>query len=319
MPDFPNEIAELLKKRQLLRQNKQFAEADRIRLKLDKMGYRVADQPDSGSIVQKASSNIILPHKIAVLGSWDKESIGRQAHELLIKNFPSPVRIGLIETPAGFEDNPEAHYLKLKQQLETGLVNFKPEVSLIPAYSKTEEEGTDSLNVSKQVKNIDCIHIGAGSPTYAVRQLRNSLLYATIIEQVTRGYPLSLASASAIAFGKYALPVYEIFKVGEELSWAKGLDFFSQFGLPLTFIPHWNNNQGGSEIDTSRCYIGQRRFDKLLKMLPKDTLLIGIDEHTALIFDLINREVQVLGKGNAYTNGGSKTLASGSKITFSNI
>ena len=77
-----------------------------------------------------------------------------------------------------------------------------------------------------------------------------------------------------------------------------GLDFFGLYGLSLVFVPHWNNTEGGSGLDTSRCYMGQERFDQLLNLLPPHQTVVGIDEHTALILDLENKECRVMGKGS---------------------
>ena len=46
-----------------------------------------------------------------------------------------------------------------------------------------------------------------------------------------------MASAAAIAASAYALPVYEIYKVGEDPHWKPGLDFFSLYGLSLVLVP----------------------------------------------------------------------------------
>ena len=106
-----------------------------------------------------------------------------------------------------------------------------------------------------------------------------------------------LASAAVIAAGVEALPVYEIYKAGEDLHWVPGLDLFSPYGLRLIFVSHWNNTEGGAELDTSRCYMGQARFEQLLTMLPSDINVVGIDEHTALVIDIAEENCRVMGKG----------------------
>ena len=55
--------------------------------------------------------------------------------------------------------------------------------------------------------------------------------------------------------------------MGEDPHWKTGLDLFAPFGLRLVFIPHWNNNDGGNELDTSRCFMGLARFERLLERL----------------------------------------------------
>ena len=71
------------------------------------------------------------------------------------------------------------------------------------------------------------------------------------------------ASAAAIAVNRHALPVYEIFKVGEDLHWKLGLDLFGQYGLDLTIVTQWNNREGGEELDTSHGFMGRARFERL--------------------------------------------------------
>jgi hypothetical protein len=66
----------------------------------------------------------------------------------------------------------------------------------------------------------------------------------------------------------------------------------------VTFIPHWNNKDGGDELDTSRCFMGISRFKQLLAMLPKNQTVIGIDEHTALSIDCSAVTCRVLGQGS---------------------
>jgi hypothetical protein len=96
---------------------------------------------------------------------------------------------------------------------------------------------------------------------------------------------LFLSSSATLAFGRYTMPVYEIYKVGDDLHWQEGLDFFNQYGLTFSVVPHWNNSDGGAELDTSRCYMGKVRFAALRKLLPPGHTIVGIDEHTAIIFD----------------------------------
>ncbi len=142
--------------------------------------------------------------------------------------------------------------------------------------------------------------MGPGSPSYAVRQLHDSYAWSAIIAQNRMGAAVCFSSATTIAVSKYAMPVYEIYKVGEDLHWKSGLDFFAQFGLDLLITPHWNNNDGGSELDTSRCYIGQERYHRLLEMLPSIPTIIGIEENTGIVIDPVKGECTVVGAGNVF-------------------
>jgi hypothetical protein len=76
------------------------------------------------------------------------------------------------------------------------------------------------------------------------------------------------------------------------------LNLFGPYGLDLTFIPHWNNTDGGAGLDTSRCFLGQTRFSQLLALLPGNHIVIGIDEQTALLLDCLGMCCQVMGLGS---------------------
>jgi hypothetical protein len=139
--------------------------------------------------------------------------------------------------------------------------------------------------------------MGAGSPTYAIRQLRDSLAWHTLTARHRLGANVVLASASVLAASAYAIPVYEIYKVGEDVHWKAGLDLLGPYGLSLAFVPHWNNTDGGIDLDTSRCFMGLPRFAQLLDLLPDTVTVVGIDEHTALALDLNSQTCQVMGRG----------------------
>jgi hypothetical protein len=90
--------------------------------------------------------------------------------------------------------------------------------------------------------------------------------------------------------------VYEVYKVGEEPRWLEGLDLLSITGLRAAVVPHYNNAEGGTH-DTRYCYMGERRLRILEDLLPDGVDILGVDEHTAAIFDIDARTVSVRGRG----------------------
>jgi hypothetical protein len=137
--------------------------------------------------------------------------------------------------------------------------------------------------------------MGPGSPTYAIRQLQGTLAWDIIRARHRLGATLVFASAATIAVGAQALPVYEIYKVGLDVHMLPGLDFFADFGAPISFIPHWNNTEGGSDVDTSRCFVGMDRFTEWCALLPSGHTTVGLDEHTGIILDFEKGECRVAG------------------------
>lgn len=237
------------------------------------------------------------PGLVALFGSGETSPSGRKAFDLALQRCPRPARVAILETPAGFELNSERVAGRVAEFLRLRLQNYAPQTTLIAARRRGTPFSPDEAEIVAPLLETDLIFTGPGSPTYAVRQLRDSLAWYYLTARHRLGSPLVMASAAVIACSAYALPVYEIYKVGEDLHWKEGLDFFAPYGLRLVFIPHWNNNDGGDELDTSRCFMGQSRFARLMEMLPGYLTVVGIDEQTVLLMDLQAGECQVVGTG----------------------
>jgi cyanophycinase-like exopeptidase len=236
------------------------------------------------------------PGLIALFGSGETSSQGRKIHDHLMARLPVPVRVAILETPAGFQPNAEGVNLKIQQFLEKSLQNFRPQVELIAARRKASAYDPDDPAIVGGLRAADYIFAGPGSPTYTVRHLGDTLAWRLLRERQRAGATLAFASAAAIAMGTHVLPVYEIYKAGADLGWERGLGLLP--GLDLAILPHWNNAEGGAGLDTTHCFLGAERFAQLRTLLPPTTTILGIDEHTACIIDPAGGECHVLGAGS---------------------
>jgi head-tail adaptor len=245
-------------------------------------------------------TNEFTPGPIVLMGSGETSTSSGAVFEKVAGNFPPPVKISILETPAGFELNSARVAGRVADYLKVRLQNYKPEISIIPARKKDTEFSPDTQTILEPLYHSDVIFMGPGSPTYTARQLTGTLAYEIIQAKHRTGSALVLASAATIAFGCQTMPVYEIFKAGMDLHWQAGLDFFRDYGLSLIIIPHWNNSEGGADLDTSRCFMGKDRFEQLLKILSCDGTVVGIDEHTSLWVNLAKGEAQVFGKDTVH-------------------
>ena len=238
------------------------------------------------------------PGPIALFGSGETAPGGRKIFDLLFQLAPSGPEIKILETPAGFELNSGQVAANVGDFIKHHLQNYRPQIEVIPARKKGTPTSPDNPQVVQPLLEADLIFMGPGSPSYTVRQLKESLAWEYLLARHRLGAGLAFSSAATVAISKTALPVYEIYKVGEDLHWKPGLDFFSPFGLPLVFIPHWNNQDGGQGLDTSRCYMGVSRFEELIELLPEDQIIIGIDENTGLLLDFQAGCLHGVGQGN---------------------
>jgi hypothetical protein len=232
---------------------------------------------------------------IAFLGSGETSLAGGRVFEHLARHVIGPLRIAVLETPAGFELNSAQVAGKVAEFLKNRLSNYHPQVDVIAARKKGGAFSPDDPEVCAPLLRANLIFMGPGSPTYAIRQLQGSLAWELILARHRMGATLVFASAATIAVGTFGLPVYEIFKVGMDVHTVAGLDFFAGLQTPLSIVPHWNNAEGGAEVDTSRCFIGMDRFNEWCSSLPADHTVLGLDEHTGVIMDFERRECQVMG------------------------
>ena len=247
--------------------------------------------------------------KIVLMGSGELTATMVEVHKELLNELNESPRAVFIDTPAGFQLNVDqlsqraVDYFKSRVQHAMSVVSFKSHETTTP-YAAEKSFHT--------LREADFILIGPGSPTYAVRQWQQTPIPEIITRRVTDGACLVAASAAALTVGRFTLPVYEIYKVGEPLHWIDGMDILGKFGFDFVVIPHWNNAEGGTH-DTRFCYMGEPRFNALASDLPQDVSILGLDEHTACIIDLARKEIRIRGIGNVTLRrrGSEMSLARG--------
>lgn len=249
----------------------------------------------------------ICPGLVALFGSGETSAAGRRVHEALFRSLSASPRVVVLETPAGFQPNSAWVAGRLAEFIQERLQNFHPQVTVLPARRRDGNHSTDDPGLAAPLLTANYIFAGPGSPTYTVRHLASTWTWHAILVRQRQGAVLALASAAAIAASAHALPVYEIYKVGADLHWAAGLNFLGPYGLELAIVTHWDNQEGGVNLDTRYGFMGAERMAALEALLPPTTTLVGIDEHTALVLDLAAAEARVMGRGGVTVRCGGMT------------
>jgi peptidase E len=231
--------------------------------------------------------------KIVLMGSGELTATMVEVHKALLSVQKKSMHAVFLDTPAGFQLNVD-HLSRKAVEYFNSRVQHPLDVA-----SFTSCENTTPFVAEKafhKLREADFVLIGPGSPTYAVRQWTQTPIPDILKKRIETGGCLVAASAAALTVGRFTLPVYEIYKVGEDLHWVGGMDILGHFGFNLVVIPHWNNAEGGTH-DTRFCYMGEPRFRKLESLLPEDVSILGLDEHTACIIDLAKEEMMIKGIG----------------------
>jgi cyanophycinase-like exopeptidase len=259
--------------------------------------------------------------KIALFGSGETSLSGARVFETLARSLAGTLDIAFVETPSGFELNSPEVVGRVARFVCSRLDSYHPRITIIPARRLGTPFSPDDAQVAAPLLKSNLIFLGPGSPTYAVRQLQGSLTWDLIVARHRMGAALALASAATIAAGAFALPVYEIYKVGEDPHWKPGLDLLKPFGLSLAIVPHWDNAEGGAGLDTSRCFMGRERLATLAALLPREVRIVGVDEHTALLIDPASRSCSIIGRGGVTVHGvaGEERFESGSSFDINKL
>ena len=171
--------------------------------------------------------------RIAFLGSGETSLAGGRIFETLARLISDPLRIAILETPAGFELNASLVAGRVGEFLKTRLQNYKPIIDLVPARKKGTEFSPDNPDILKPLLQANMIFMGPGSPSYVARQLKGTLTWDIIRARHRQGATLIFASAATISVGQWVLPVYEIYKVGEDVHVKDGLERLPGHGEPV--------------------------------------------------------------------------------------
>lgn len=230
---------------------------------------------------------------IALMGSGEMTSTMVEVYKDLLSRCDGTAHAVFIDTPAGFQLNADQLSEKAVEYFRTRVMHPMTVVSYKSGRTVSPYAAEQAF---RALREADFFLIGPGSPTYAVRQWQHTPIPEIIISRVTRGGCLVAASAAALTVGRFTLPVYEIYKVGEPLHWVEGINILGAFGMNVVVVPHWNNAEGGNH-DTRFCYMGEPRFNQLEAQLPLDSGVLGLDEHTACLIDLKKEAFTIRGLG----------------------
>ncbi len=241
------------------------------------------------------------PRLLVIMGSGETAPTMVTPHREIVARFGSnPSGAVLLDTPYGFQENASEistraiDYFAKRVQLSIEVAGFPGPLAVDPR----ERSAQPTAAALARLRTASFVFSGPGSPTYALSTWRGSVVPEALADKLAHGGAVIFASAAAVTIGRYALPVYEIYKVGHPIHWLDGLDLLTPLGLGANcvVVPHYDNAEGGTH-DTRFCYMGERRLRALEDMLPADAWVLGVDEHTALVFDLDARTASVAGRG----------------------
>lgn len=254
--------------------------------------------------------------RIVIVGSGETAPTMVKVHRALIEQA-GPGAKAMLDTPFGFQANADDLTEKVLEYFADS-VGSRLEVA---RWRRRDEPVADRERSLALLQRSSFVFAGPGSPSYALRQWQETPVPRALVDVVGRGGTVVLGSAAAVTVGSYAVPVYEIYKVGDDPSWLPGLDLLGQLtGIAAAVIPHFDNREGGRH-DTRYCYLGSQRLDGMEADLPPDVGVLGVDEHTAVVVDTADGTATVHGAGvmTLRHRGVSEVVSAGDSISLRDL
>jgi len=269
-----------------------------------------------------------MPRFLTIMGSGETAPTMVKVHRQLLERMgPPPVPAVLLGTPFGFQENAQEiagrAVTYFRDSLQAPIAISGMAAGTMSSGGPAAEGGSDGFadaRLVKMVRDSRYVFAGPGSPSYALRKWQGTVIPSLLVEKLLHGGCVVFASAAALTLGISTVPVYEIYKCGQDPHWLEGLNVVSAAELRAAIIPHYDNSEGGTH-DTRFCYLGERRLSVMEKELPEGAFVLGVDEHTACILDLDAGIASVEGRGvvTVRAAGRSVTFPSGESVPISVI
>lgn len=257
------------------------------------------------------------PRILTIMGSGETTPTMARVHRAVLERLGErPVPAVVLDTPYGFQEN-------AGDISDRTLEYFRGSVGSpfsVASFRSADADALTRETAMSRVREARLVFAGPGSPSYALRQWVESDIPRLLAQKLAEGGAVTMASAAALTLGRYTIPVYEIYKVGEAPRWLPGLDLMTALGLQVAIVPHYDNAEGGNH-DTRFCYMGERRLRILEAELPPEVFILGVDGHTALVLDLDAGTATVLGLGvvTVRKDGRSTVFPAGSAMAIGDL
>ena len=170
-----------------------------------------------------------VPRLLAIMGSGETAPTMVKVHRQLLERLgPPPVPAVLLDTPFGFQENAKEiagrAVTYFRESLQATIA-----VTGLTAVAAGANGGTEHAEFADErlvttVRDSRYVFAGPGSPSYALRKWQGTVIPSLLVEKLLHGGCVVFASAAALTLGIATVPVYEIYKCGEDPHWLEGLD-----------------------------------------------------------------------------------------------
>mgnify|MGYP003735232043 CR=1 FL=1 len=162
-----------------------------------------------------------MPRILTILGSGETSPTMVTPHQRTFTRLGSDVRAVLLDSPYGFQENADELTEKAQQFFRESVGR---EVDVVTFRKAPAPDLTAHAVEMARLRAADWIFAGPGSPSYALRTWAGSAVPEALHARLRDGGAVTFASAAALTLGALTIPVYEVYKVGDDPYWLEGLD-----------------------------------------------------------------------------------------------
>ena len=173
-------------------------------------------------------------------------------------------KVALLPTASGLEPNGPTSWNNL------GLQHFKNlGVSDIRATRIIDRTSAFDQGQLALLQGANFYYFSGGNPQHTIETLRNSPAWETIKAAYDQGAVLAGCSAGAMMLSARTISVRQVM-MGEPITFIEAMSVVPN----IIVFPHFDRMAG---------FLDQNRFQHLLRSVPEQYIVVGIDEDTALV------------------------------------
>lgn len=162
--------------------------------------------------------------------------VHRELLDVLTRSSTTEIKASILDTPFGFQENADEITTRALEYFATS-VSKRFGVASLRRTSLATSVQIEAFR--SQLLASDYLFAGPGSPSYALRNWSSIGIDKILKDRIINGATVVFSSAAALTLGNFTLPVYEVYKVGEDPYWLDGLDVFKLvLDKKVAVIPH---------------------------------------------------------------------------------
>ncbi len=203
---------------------------------------------------------------VALVGSGEYLDVMNEVDTYLLDTIGgvNNAHVALLPTASGLEPNGPTSWNNL------GLRHFKQlGVSDVRATRIIDREGAFDAEQVALLQGANFYYFSGGNPQHVIETFRGSPAWNVIKSAYEQGAVLAGCSAGAMMMSGYTISVRQAMQ-GSAMDFVEGLGIVPH----VIVFPHFDRMAG---------FLSQDRFKDLLRAIPVNTIVVGVDEDTALV------------------------------------